>query len=81
MVKDLGRQRPELSVATAAHGEREVLVTVQAPAHAYFVHIETPSPTARFSDNYFDLDAGEKRTIRVEDEAPLSTESIRVAWR
>jgi beta-mannosidase len=81
MVKDLRRERPQVSSRIDAQGEREVRVTLQAPSHAYFVHLETPSPTARFSDNYFDLEAGEERSITVVDEAPLAPESIRVAWR
>jgi hypothetical protein len=32
------------------------------------VHVITPDETARFSDNYFDLEAGESRTIVVTGE-------------
>jgi beta-mannosidase len=81
MVKDLRRERPELTVERQPAGEREVRVIIRAPSYAYFVHLETPSATAGFSDNYFDLEAGEERTVTVSDSAPLSPESVRVAWR
>ena len=81
MVKDLRRERPELTVERQPAGEREVRVTVRAPAYAYFVHLETPSATAGFSDNYFDLEAGEERTVTVTDSAPVAPQSVRVAWR
>jgi beta-mannosidase len=81
MVRDLRRERPELTVERQPVGEREVRVTVRAPAYAYFVHLETPSATAGFSDNYFDLEAGEERTVTVADSAPIAPQSVRVAWR
>jgi beta-mannosidase len=58
-----------------------VEVTLQAPSYAYFVHLEAPSVSARFSDNYFDLEAGEERSVTVADDAALDPESLRVAWR
>ncbi|MBJ7597314.1 glycoside hydrolase family 2 protein [Candidatus Nephthysia bennettiae] len=81
MVKDLRRERPELAVSRRGVGEGEVEVTLRAPSFAYFVHLETPSATAKFSDNYFDLEAGEERSVTVSDTAPLDPESVRVAWR
>jgi beta-mannosidase len=81
MVKDLRRARPELRVSKEAAGERQVDLKLEAEAYAYFVHLQVPSPTAKISDNYFDLEAGEERTVRVVDQAPLDPESIRVAWR
>jgi beta-mannosidase len=80
MVKDLRRERPELSVERRPAGERELQVLLRTPSYAYFVHLETPSATAKFSDNYFDLEAGEARTVTVVDEEPLSPELVRVAW-
>jgi beta-mannosidase len=81
VVKDVRRPRPELSVRIDALGEREAGVTLWAPSYAYFVHLETLSPSARFSDNYFDLEAGEKRTVIVTDEAPIHPDAIDVGWR
>jgi beta-mannosidase len=81
MVKDLRRERPEVSVERRPAGERELQVLLRTPSYAYFVHLETPSATAKFSDNYFDLEAGEARTVTVVDEEPLSPELVRVAWR
>jgi beta-mannosidase len=43
----------------------EVSVTIAAQGHAYLVHILSPVPGVRFSDNYFDLRDGETTTITV----------------
>jgi beta-mannosidase len=81
MPKDLRRERPQLDVSKRAAAEHELQVTLRAPSYAYFVHLETPSPTATFSDNYFDLEPNEARTITVVDAAPLARDSINVHWR
>ena len=81
MVKDLHRRRPQVSIGCEARGEHEVEARLRADGYAYFVHLEVPSPTARFTDNYFDLEAGEERTVTITDEAPLDTATIKLAWR
>jgi beta-mannosidase len=81
MIKDLRRERPELSVERRPLSEREVEVTLRAPSYAYFAHLETPSASARFSDNYFDLEPGEERTVTVVDQVAIGPESVRVGWR
>jgi hypothetical protein len=44
------------------------------------VHLITPDETTRFSDNYFDLEPGESRTIAVANEqGNLAPETV--GWR
>jgi hypothetical protein len=51
-------------------------------AYAYFVHLEVPDEATRFSDNYFDLEPGQERTISVTNEKrALAAENIKVRWR
>jgi beta-mannosidase len=81
-IKDLKRDAVEPSVNIAPTGEHELKVRLEAPAYAYFVHLEIPDEFARFSDNYFDLEAGQQRTISVTNEKrELRPENIRVRWR
>ena len=42
-----------------------VILTINAPRYAYGVHLTADDPAARFSDNWFDLAAGESRTVVV----------------
>ncbi len=65
--KDLPRPTvaPTMTITPDATGG--LLVKIMAPADAYalFVNLALSEPTARFSDNYFDLAPGEARTITI----------------
>jgi beta-mannosidase len=79
-IKDL-RRAPARPEATVTPGEgRELRVHLRASEYAYFVHLTMPDETARFSDNYFDLEADESRTIVVAGEQS-SPETMTVRWR
>jgi beta-mannosidase len=67
-VKDLQRVpvKPEAAVTPGTH--YELRVRLQAPGYAYFVHLAVPDEATRFSDNYFDLEPGESRTVVVTNE-------------
>jgi len=81
-IKDLKRDAVEPSVNITPTGEHELKVRLEASAYAYFVHLEIPDEFTRFSDNYFDLEAGQQRTISVTNEKRrLQPENIRVRWR
>jgi hypothetical protein len=54
---------PEISIAQI--GPHDLEVTLTAPAYTLFAHLLVPHGWTRFSDNYFDMLAGEVRTIRV----------------
>ena len=81
-IKDLRRQPtlPEASIAPG--GGSELRVHLTSPAYAYFVHLAVPEETTRFSDNYFDLEPGESRTIVVSSaRGRLAAETVSVGWR
>jgi beta-mannosidase len=81
-IKDLSRAPVEPSVEIIQTAEHELRVRLEAPAYAYFVHLEVPDEATRFSDNYLDLEPGHQRTISVTNlKKPLSPESVEVRWR
>jgi len=80
-IKDL--QRPKgMSPAVEINvvSPHELLVRLTAPTYLYFVHITVPYGWTYFSDNYFDMRAGEYRTIMVRnEEIVVSPRDIQVA--
>jgi beta-mannosidase len=81
-VKDLQRApvRPEAAVTPVA--EHELRIHLRAPQYAYFVHLSVPDEAAHFSDNYFDLEPGECRTVVVTaGRGSLTPEMVTVGWR
>jgi beta-mannosidase len=81
-VKDLRRPVVEPEVTMTPHGEHEVWIDVEAPGYVYYLHLVVPDEHTRFSDNYFDLAAGKRRTIVVTNpQAPLTPEMVTVRWR
>jgi beta-mannosidase len=69
-------------VSIVPTGEHELRVRLRTPVYAYFVHLEVPDESTGFSDNYFDLEPGEERTIIVTNNArALSAENVKVGWR
>jgi beta-mannosidase len=81
-IKDLRRTpvRPNAKISSAE--EHELRVSLQTPEYAYFVHLTVPDEGARFSDNYFDLEPGERRTITITNEkGTLTPDVVKVGWR
>lgn len=80
-IKDLDRPRgvlPDLAIVAVSHNE--LLVELVAPAHLYFVHLRVPQDWTHFSDNYFDMRPGQRRTIVVRhDSVALRPSDIKVA--
>jgi len=65
-IKDLRRPRDvKLEVSVTQRDPHTLEVTLQAPAYTLFAHLIVPHGWTRFSDNHFDLLAGERRTITV----------------
>ena len=65
-IKDLDRPKgvaPEVKIEVV--WARELRVHISAPTFLYFVHLTAPHGWTSFSDNYFDMHAGETRTILV----------------
>jgi beta-mannosidase len=81
-IKDLRREPVEPDVDITQTEENELKVRLGASAYAYFVHLEVPDGAVRFSENYFDLESGEERTISVTNEQrDLKPENVKVRWR
>jgi beta-mannosidase len=81
-IKDLERDTVEPEVEIIPRGEHELSVRLDAPAFAYFVHLEVPHEATCFSDNYFDLAPGEEREIQVTNEqSQIRPEMVQVRWR
>jgi beta-mannosidase len=81
-IKDLSRATVEPSVDIIQTTEHELRVHLEAPAYAYFVHLEVPDEATRFSDNYLDLEPGQQRTISVTNpKKSLRPEVVEVRWR
>jgi beta-mannosidase len=81
-IKDLQREpvKPAVTVQAAAEGALEV--SISAPAYVYFFHLTHPSEFTRYSDNYFDLEPGETRTIKIWNEkGPLKAEEVEFSYR
>ena len=64
-VKNLPLTPPELAVEVTSSSPTTATVSITAAHFAYFVHVLTPAPGVRFSDNYVDLRAGETVSIEV----------------
>jgi beta-mannosidase len=81
-VKDLERPVAEPEISISSRGEHELLVGVHAPAYLYYVHLTVPDEHTHFSDNYFDLAAGETCTVVVTNRTiPLTPDMVSVGWR
>jgi beta-mannosidase len=81
-IKDLRRDPVEPAVDITQTGEHELQVRREAPAYAYFVHLEVPHEATCFSDNYLDLEPGQERTIYVTNEKrALEAKNVKVRWR
>ncbi len=81
-IKDLQRPQPTLDVSVKKIGAGDYRVTVGTDVYAFFVKIETPYEHTHFEDNYFDLEPGARRTIRVRNAAqPLTEADIKVSCR
>jgi beta-mannosidase len=66
--------RPEMEVRQI--GPRELQVRLSATTWLAFVHFVSDRPDLRFSDNYFDMAAGEGRTVTITADADLSPADI-----
>jgi beta-mannosidase len=81
-IKHLQRTPPEPDMSIIPAGRHELRVRLKAPVYAYFVHLEVPDEATSFSDNYFDLEPGEERTVIVTNNVrALSAENVKVGWR
>jgi beta-mannosidase len=81
-IKELQRPKVNIQVEVSTGNEHEVSVTFKADGYAFFVHLLSPSEETIFSDNYFDMEAGEVRVISVTNpELPIQPELLQLHWR
>jgi beta-mannosidase len=81
-VKDLQRTPVQLETTLTPVSDHEIHVNLQAPEYAFFVHLYAPDERTTFSDNYFDLEPGESRTVVVANEGEnLEPKSVEIRWR
>jgi len=82
-IKDLDRPAgpgPEVAIDSIAADTLRVRLT--ARHYLFFVHLLAPDGWTRFSDNYFDLRAGETRVIEVQARSgPLAPADLRIGSR
>jgi beta-mannosidase len=62
-IKDIPFLPANLDVNVIETGVGTATIDITADRYAYFVHVLTPAPGVRFSDNYLDLRPGEPRQI------------------
>jgi beta-mannosidase len=81
-VKDLERPVVEPEISISSRDKHELLVDVHAPVYLYYVHLTVPDEHTHFSDNYFDLAAGETCVVVVTNRTiPLTPDMVSVGWR
>jgi beta-mannosidase len=81
-IKDLERASVAVEYTITRQGEHELQVHLRARTYAFFVHLTGVDEQTKISDNYFDLGAGEERTITLVNQArALTPEQVSVAWR
>ena len=72
--------QPEITITP--NGEHEVQVHLHTVSYTSFLHLVVPDEHTHFSDNYFDMEAGESRTIILTNHAiTLAPEMVAVNWR
>ncbi|MBN1679091.1 MAG: glycoside hydrolase family 2 protein [Anaerolineae bacterium] len=81
-IKDLQREPVEPDMQIEPVDAQHLNVHLRSPGYAYFVHLRLPDVAARFSDNYFDMEPGEERMIRVSSSTgPLDPAALTLGWR
>lgn len=81
-IKELQRVPAQVEIAITPHGEHELHVHLRAVTYSYFLHLIVPDERTHFTDNYFDLEAGEKRTVILTNRSiALTPEMVSIVWR
>jgi beta-mannosidase len=80
-IKELVRTRALPEITIKPNGEHELQVQLRAVSYTYFLHLMVPDERTHFTDNYFDLEAGEWRTIILTNQSiTLTPEMVSVGW-
>lgn len=68
------KARPAIMVRMCTDGSLHI--DLEAKAYLAFVHIVSDRPDLVFSDNHFDMTAGERRTVSVKGASPVTSDEI-----
>jgi len=81
-IKDLVRARPKVDITWERDGD-SLVAHLRSDGYAYFVWLFVPVEGMRYSDNWFDLPAGQTKTVRLSHpgKARLAPEMVQVGWR
>src|SRR5437868_7522687 len=81
-IKELQRTPAPPEIKSTPYGEHELHVQLRAVTYTYFLHLRVPDERTHFTDNYFDLEAGESRMIIVSNRSiTLTPEMVSAGWR
>lgn len=81
-IKDLQRDPAEVLAEFDYGSDNTLQVTLSATGYALMVNLQVPDENTRYSDNFFELQPGQSRTIKVSNEAvALTPDMITVRWR
>jgi beta-mannosidase len=81
-IKDLQRTPTQPEITITQQSEHELHVHLHAVTYTFFLHFTTPDEHTHFSDNYFDLEAGESRLLIITNHSiPLTPEMLSTGWR
>jgi len=81
-IKELQRTPAPPEITITPGGEHELHVQLRAVTYTYFLHLNVPDERTHFTDNYFDLEAGESRMIIITNRSiTLTPEMVSVDWR
>ncbi|HEY9078031.1 MAG TPA: glycoside hydrolase family 2 protein [Anaerolineaceae bacterium] len=82
MPKDIQRPACKITSSIKVIDEHTVEVRLKTDTYGFFVHLTEPHESTHYSDNYFDLEPGETRTITVSNQIEtLDPSRIKVTWR
>ena len=81
-IKDLAREKPPVKVNWRQQGDN-LIAELSSPAYAYFVWLFVPLEGTRYSDNWIDLPADERRSITITPPAgkKVTPEMVQIGWR
>lgn len=81
-IKELQRTPAPPEITITPDGEHELQVHLRAVSYTYFLHLMVPDERTHFTDNYFDLEAGESRMIIVSNRSiTLTPKMVSAGWR
>ncbi|MBV9259088.1 MAG: glycoside hydrolase family 2 protein, partial [Ktedonobacteraceae bacterium] len=81
-IKELQHTPAPPEVTVTQQSEHELQVHLRAVTYTFFLHLEVPDEHTRFSDNYFDLEAGESRVIIITNRSiTLTPDMLSISWR